>query len=350
LKFLSSRGIFLTAAEGTALEERIAAGAPSFHPWDALGTISRRDDLSAIHVNKILASSLVAGEEIRAAGLKVVVDCVNGAGGPIAALLLERLGTTAVWLHAEPTGIFPRNPEPVPENLAELGAAVVDAAAAIGFALDPDADRVAVVAEDGRAIGEEVTLAVVVDHVLPRVGGDVVVNVSTTLAIDEVATRHGAAVHRTPVGEVNVTEKMLAIGARIGGEGNGGVIVPDVNPGRDGLLGIALVLSALAREGVSVSALANRIPGTVMRKERIDAEGIDVARAVAALRKGLPAARVDETDGLKLVFADSWVHLRRSNTEPVLRLLAEARDAVRVDELVRETRALIEGSRAAGVG
>lgn len=350
LKFLSSRGIFLTAAEGAALRERIDAGPPPFRPWDSLGKIRARADLPALHVEKILASPLVAVAEIRAAGLKAVVDCVSGAGGPIAALLLERLGVPAVWLHAEPTGLFPRNPEPVSENLTELGAAVLAAGADVGFALDPDADRVAVVAEDGRPIGEEVTLAVVVDHVLPRLGGDVVVNVSTTLAIEEVAARHGGAVQRTPVGEVNVTERMLAIGSRIGGEGNGGVIVPEVNPGRDGLLGIALVLSALAREGEPVSALAKRIPATVMRKEKIAVEGIDVPRALAALRSGFPGARVDETDGLKFVFADGWVHLRQSNTEPVLRLLAEARDAVRVDALVRETRSLIDGSRAAGVG
>jgi phosphomannomutase len=257
-------------------------------------------------------------------------------------MLLERLGVRVTWLHDGPTGHFPRNPEPVPENLGELGAAVAAEGADVGFALDPDADRVAVVDETGRPIGEEVTLAVVVDFVLPKVGGDVVVNVSTTMAIDAVAERHGATVRRTPVGEVNVTEEMLRVGARIGGEGNGGVIVPAVNPGRDGLLGIALWLTALASEDATVSELAGRIPATVMRKEKIEVEGLPVDRILEELESGFPGARADRTDGLKLLVDGGWVHVRRSNTEPILRLLAEAEDAKAADELVRRTRALVD--------
>jgi phosphomannomutase len=346
LKLLSSRGIFLTATEGAELKARIDAGRPRFRAWDELGVLTRRDDLTAVHVEEILASPLVEPERIRERGLHAAVDCVNGAGGEIARLLLERLSVKATWLNADPTGRFPRNPEPVAENLAELGEAVSRASADVGFALDPDADRVAVVDESGRPIGEETTLAVVIDSVLPRVGGDVVVNVSTTMAIEEVASRYGARVYRTPVGEVNVTEKMLAIGAQIGGEGNGGVIVPAVNPGRDGLLGMALILTALAREGVSISQLSARIPNTVMRKEKIELSGISnksisVDHVWEELRAGFGNPKVDETDGLKLILDDGWVHLRKSNTEPILRLLAEARDPVRVDELVRETRELV---------
>jgi phosphomannomutase len=201
--------------------------------------------------------------------------------------------------------------------------------------------------ETGRPVGEEVTLAVVVDSVLPRVGGDVVVNVSTTMAIEDVAARHGARVHRTPVGEVHVTERMLASGAKIGGEGNGGVIVPDVNPGRDGLLGIALWLDALARQRAKASDLAGRIPFTVMRKEKIDLASADADRVLKDLESGWPGAKVDRTDGLKLLLPEGWVHVRRSNTEPILRLLAEARDERGADDLVRRARAIVQGAGAA---
>ncbi len=345
LKLLSSRGIFLTASEGASLKAAIDAGPPRFSAWDRLGLRSRRDDFAAVHVEAILASPLVDAARIRARGLVAVVDCVAGAGGPAAALLLDRLGVSATWLHAEPTGRFPRNPEPLVENLGELGRAVHAHGADVGFALDPDADRVAVVDETGRPIGEETTLAVLVDAYLPELRSDVVVNVSTTMALDDVCARHGARLHRTPVGEVNVTEKMLEIGARIGGEGNGGIIVPEVNPGRDGLLGIALWLTVLARSGESVSGLAGRIPRTVMRKGKIETEDLDLDVALAELRKGFGTARAETVDGLKLVFDDGWVHLRRSNTEPILRLLAEARTAERADELVRRTREIVEGVR-----
>jgi phosphomannomutase len=340
LKLLSRRGIFLTQDEGTALKVRIDAGRPNWHAWDELGARTERRDFSSIHVDEILASPLVDADAVRAAGLSAVVDCVAGAGGEIAGILCERLGVKASWLNEEPTGRFPRNPEPVPENLGELAAAVPAAGADVGFALDPDADRVAVVDETGHPIGEEVTLAVVVDSVLPQVGGDVVVNVSTTMAIDDVAARHGARVHRTRVGEVNVTERMLEIGARIGGEGNGGVIVPDVNPGRDGLLGMALWLTALAR-GAKVSELAGRIPATVMRKEKFEIEGIPVDQVMEGLEKGFSGAEIDRTDGLKLILDEGWVHVRQSNTEPVLRLLAEGRTADAVDDIVRKARQLV---------
>jgi phosphomannomutase len=351
LKLLSRRGIFLTADEGAELRRRIDAGPPRFAAWDRLGRIERRSDLNGIHVGQLLACDLVDAAAVRRAAPKVAVDCVAGAGGPVAALLLETLGAEPVWLHAEPTGRFPRNPEPTPENLAELGKLVRDSGADIGFALDPDADRVAVVDETGRPVGEEVTLAVVVDCYLPRLGGDVVVNVSTTMAIDDVAARHGAAVHRTPVGEVNVTERMLELGARIGGEGNGGVILPEVNPGRDGLLGMALWLTALAGPegsgGPKASELAARIPATVMRKEKIEIEGVDVDGVIGDLPGAFDGWRIDRTDGLKLVSDEGWVHVRKSNTEPILRLLAEARTAEAVDKLVARTREVVARAGAA---
>lgn len=346
LKLLSERGIFLTAEESRRFRDRLESGRPKFRPWDRLGTLERRD-LLATHVERILGSPLVDVAAIRAGGFHVVVDCVHGAGGPIARQLLERLGVRAEFVDFEPTGRFPRDPEPRPENLGVLGDAVRRVSAHVGFALDPDADRVAVVDERGRPVGEEVTLAVVVDSVLPRVGGDVVVNVSTTMAIDEVAARHGAKVHRTPVGEVYVTERMLATGSKIGGEGNGGVIVPDVNPGRDGLLGIALWLDALARQRARASELAARIPSTVMRKEKVELGTADVERVLRDLEAGYPGARVDRTDGLKLLVPDGWVHVRRSNTEPILRLIAEARSEESADNLVRQARRIVDGASVA---
>jgi len=346
LKLLSRRGIFLTAEEGASLRSRLDAGRPAWQPWDRLGARTARGDLSGIHVAAILASPLVNVTAVKAAGLSVVVDCVAGAGGEVAGILCERLGVKASWLHREPTGRFPRNPEPLPANLGELARAVPAAGADVGFALDPDADRVAVVDETGRPVGEEVTLAVVVDSVLPAVGGDVVVNVSTTMAIDDVAARHGSRVHRTPVGEVHVTERMLEIGARIGGEGNGGIIVPEVNPGRDGILGMALWLTALAG-GAKASELAGRIPATVMRKEKFEIEGIPVDQVMEGLEAGFPGARIDRTDGLKLVLDGGWVHVRKSNTEPVLRLLAEGRTAEIADGIVERARRLVSDSAPA---
>ncbi len=351
LKLLSSRGIFLTATEGAELKARIDGEPPDFHAWDGLGGRTVRDDFSSLHVDHILESPLVDVDRIRRRGLKVVVDCVNGAGGAIAALLLDRLGVEATWLNEEPTGRFPRNPEPVPENLTELAGAVAASGSDAGFALDPDADRVAAVDETGRPIGEEVTLAVVIDSVLPRVGGDVVVNVSTTMAIEDVAARHGSRVHRTAVGEVNVTEKMLETGAAIGGEGNGGIIVPAVNPGRDGLLGIALLCDAMASAGVGAEAgevaatrlseLAGRIAPTTMRKEKIQIGDVEVDEVLKGLEAGFAGAKADRTDGLKLLLDDGWVHVRKSNTEPILRLLAEARTAERVDEIVAQAHGLV---------
>jgi phosphomannomutase len=346
LKLLSRRGIFLTAAEGAELAKRIDADRPEWKPWNRLGARTTRSDFPSIHVDEILASPLVDAVAVRKAKLSAVVDCVAGAGGEVAGILCDRLGVATTWLHREPTGRFPRNPEPVVENLGELAIAVPPARASVGFALDPDADRVAVVDETGRPIGEEVTLAVVVDTVLPQVGGDVVVNVSTTMAIDDVAARHGAKVHRTPVGEVHVTERMLAIGARIGGEGNGGVIVPAVNPGRDGLLGMALWLSALAR-GARASELAARIPATTMRKQKIEIEGLSVDHVLEGLETGFPGARIDRTDGLKLILDEGWVHVRKSNTEPVLRLLAEGRTAEAADGIVERARRLVSESTPA---
>jgi phosphomannomutase len=347
LKLLSSRGIFLTDSEGASLKARIDSGPPEFAAWDKLGKKTERGDLTTAHIDRILAFSPLDAERIRSAGIIAVVDCVAGAGGAGARQLLDRLGVSAVWIHAEPTGRFPRNPEPLAEHLEELSRGVRAARADIGFALDPDADRVAVVDETGNPIGEERTLAGVIDSFLPYLRSDVVVNASTTMAIDDIAARHGVRVHRTPVGEVHVTEKMLALGARIGGEGNGGIIVPEVNPGRDAFLGMALWLSAMARENAKVSELASRIPPTFLRKERIEAKDVDWNRAVAELRRGFPAAQVETIDGLKLLFEDGWVHVRKSNTEPIVRLLAEARTSDRVEDLVRQAKGFIEGARAA---
>jgi phosphomannomutase len=326
LKLLSSRGIFLTDSDGAALKARIDAGPPVFSSWNALGKRSERTDLTQAHVDRVLSFPFLDPERIRSRGIVAAVDCVAGAGGGGARLLLDRLGVNATWIHAEPTGRFPRNPEPLAEHLGELSQAVRAAKA---------------------DIGEETTLAGVIDSFLPYLRSDVVVNASTTMAIDDIAARHGVRVHRTPVGEVHVTEKMLSVGARIGGDGNGGIIVPEINPGRDAFLGMALWLSALARENAKVSQIAARIPATVMRKDKIDAKDVDWNRAVAELRNGFPAARAETADGLKLLFEDGWVHVRKSNTEPIVRILAEARTADRVEDLVRRSRGFVEGARAA---
>jgi phosphomannomutase len=301
----------------------------------------RIHDASAIdvHVEKVLA--LVDAAAIRSAGLTVVLDSVNGAGAVPGRELLERLGCTVVGLNGEPHGRFGRGPEPVPENLGELAAQVAAAKAHIGFAQDPDADRLAIADDRGRCIGEEYTLVLAARRWLDLHGpGPIVVNLSASRMIDDAARAYpGASVHRTAVGEANVVQGMNARGAAIGGEGNGGVIVRSVCLVRDSLSAMALVLDLLAAEGRPLSALVAEMPSYAMIKHRIElAPGDDGAatRALARVEEHFAGERLDRTDGLRLDLDDGWVHLRPSNTEPIMRLIAEATTEKRARALIDE--------------
>jgi phosphomannomutase len=342
LKLLRGDGLFLTAQE----IETVAAleRAPSREHRIAVetGRVLRRDDADDLHLRAIL--ELVDVDAIRSARLSVVFDAVEGAGGYIIPRLLDELGVEHRDLHCGCTGHFPRDPEPRADHLHELAEVVEESGADLGLAVDPDVDRLALVDRGGVLLSEELTLALVADFMLERRSGPMVVNLSTTLAMDEVARRHGVELERTPVGEANVVAAMLQIGAVIGGEGNGGVIYPALHPGRDAVLGVALVLAAVADRG-SLRACLDRLPQSAMAKAKFDltSDLDDPSRWRIAAQSLGEGGEFDESDGVRYALADRWVHLRRSNTEPVLRIITEA-------ESENEARRLVDQVRAALVG
>lgn len=337
LKFLDGRGLFLTAAANRELQAALQRGGGHV-PWDRLGVLSARTDADDRHLEALLALPWLDPAAIAARRLKAVVDAVEGAGGGIVPRLLARLGVACVPLHCGLSGRFPHDPEPTPAHLSELCRAVRASGADLGFAVDPDVDRLALVDAAGRPLSEEMTLVLAVDFLLARRSGPVVVNLSTTRLIEAAAARHGAAVRRTPVGEANVVEEMLASGAVVGGEGNGGVIYPALHPGRDALVGIAMILQALAASGGTLRDLADGFPPMAMLKDKIPLrDGFDRQRWRTAL-SGLGVGELDERDGLKWTGATAWVHVRPSNTEPIVRIIAEAQDLESARALVADVR------------
>lgn len=342
LKLASERGIFLTPDQGRAVRGMVEEGRIPRATWDGLGGREERAGATAHHVERILADPFVDVEAVRRRRFRVVLDTCAGAGSLPAVPLLEALGVAVDGLNLDPTGRFPRDPEPSAANLTELCLRVKSSGADLGFAIDPDGDRLALVDADGQPLGEDLTLALAVDYVLGRGanGGPVVTNLSTSQVVERAAEAHGASVERTAVGEVNVALKMLESGSPIGGEGNGGVIHPGIHHTRDAPVAMALLLSHLARGGGSLSETAARFPSYAIRKAKlagVDGEAL-LARAVAAF----PGARQDRTDGLKLLWPErqEWIHLRQSGTEPVVRVIAEAPDAERAEALLDKARDL----------
>jgi phosphomannomutase len=341
LKLLSADGLFLSAEAIDALVRLESAAGRDHRIAVETGQLSARDDADALHLSAIL--ELIDVDAIRAAGLHVVFDAVEGAGGHIVPQLLDLLGVSHDDLYCGCSGHFPRDPEPRADHLGELAAKVADSGADLGLAVDPDVDRLAMIDRGGIALSEELTLAVVADHVLEKTPGPMVVNLSTTLAIDGVAERHGIELFRTPVGEANVVAGMLERGAVIGGEGNGGVIYPALHPGRDAVLGVALVLSAVAARG-SLRACLDRLPAAAMAKAKFDLtpEIDDPSRWRSAAQCLGEGGVFDESDGVRYALADRWVHLRRSNTEPVLRIITEAGTEEVAQALVETVRAALD--------
>jgi len=326
LKFLEGRGLFLTADQNREVRARYEAG-DGHVPWDRVGTVIEHPGADAAHLEAILALPWLERERIAARGLKVVVDAVEGAAGAIAPALLERLGVACVELHCGLSGRFPHDPEPTPAHLEELAHRVRDEGADLGFALDPDGDRLALVAPGGEPLSEELTLALAVDFVLGKQSGDVAVNLSTTRLIDDVAARRGARVWRTPVGEANVVETLLRESCIIGGEGNGGVIYPTLHPGRDGLVGIAMVLQHLAERERTLADLVGELPPVAMVKTKVGSQALPAGDGLAARLRALGPGTIDDRDGVKWTGDRAWVHVRPSNTEPVVRVIAEAESA-----------------------
>jgi phosphomannomutase len=348
LKLVSEEGIFLDDERSRAFRTYLAAEDPPRATWDTLGAVSEDRAAWSRHLAKILALPHIDVPKIRARRLKVAVDCVHGAGGPVVSELLERLGCEVSAIGMEPDGLFPRDPEPTAKNLADLCALTKKSGSEVGLAIDPDADRLSLVDEQGRTLGEDLTLALASAAVLKRTPGPVVTNLSTSQVIEDVARAHGSTVFRAPVGEVNVARRMQRERAVVGGEGNGGVILPALHYTRDAPLGVALILQHLTDEGVTVSAAAKKWPAYRIVKEKVTFPRKALAEGYAALERDLRAETKDESDGLRLAWPvrKAWLHVRPSGTEPVVRLIAESADEADAKELVtRAARVLADVAR-----
>jgi phosphomannomutase len=334
LKFLDSRGEFLSAAAMEDITKRAVGAECLFDAARRFGAIVANDTGDAIHIDRILKLDRIDPERIAARKLKAVVDCVNGAGSRILPSLLRRLGLAVVELYTDVEAPFPHDPEPKPQNLLDLSRAVVREKADIGFACDPDGDRLVLVDETGSVLSEELTLAIAADFVLREEKGPLVANLSTSRVLDDVGAAHGVSVHRSKVGEAHVTALMQETHAAIGGEGNGGVIYPRLHYGRDAMAGAALVLQALAEEGLSLAMKAASFPRYFIVKEKVAFKG-DYAAAEKSLMK-MFSGRVTAIDGTRIDMDGGWVHVRKSNTEPVMRIIAEARSIEEARSLVKK--------------
>jgi phosphomannomutase len=341
LKFVGSTGLFLEASEGAEMRALVERGIP-YVTWDKLGTVERYDGAVEAHLQKVLSIPYLDVEKIRARRFKVALDCVRGAGGVIMPQLLERLGCQVTATNLETDGRFPRPPEPVAENLGELEHLVLKSRAEIGFAVDPDVDRLALVSDEGRAIGEDYTLALAARVVLRHRRGPVVTNLSTSRVVEDVAAAAGVPVIRAPVGEVNVAVRMRTEAAPVGGEGNGGVILSEVHLGRDAPIGVALVLQLLVEDGRPLSRIVREFPRYVIVKDKLDRPAASLDSVYDALRGAFPGAAADTQDGLRLAWPDRWVHVRPSGTEPIVRVIAEAPTAEEAGELIRQSRAPLD--------
>jgi len=325
LKLLNADGEFINDAEGKAVLEIAENSDFKFADVNDLGKVYRDKTYLKEHIDKILALPLVGVEAIRKADFKIVIDCVNSTGGIFVPALLKALGVETVYeLFCEPDGIFPHNPEPLPENLTALSREVLSKRADLGIAVDPDVDRLCFVCEDGNMFGEEYTLVAVADYVLQHHKGNTVSNLSSTRALRDVTEKAGCEYHAAAVGEVNVVTKMKEVNAVIGGEGNGGVIYPELHYGRDALVGIALFLTHLAKTGKSVSNLRSTYPGYFISKNKITlTPEMDIDALLLKVEDKYKKQPYSTIDGLKIEFDKEWVHLRRSNTEPIIRIYSE---------------------------
>jgi phosphomannomutase len=349
LKFFASTGLFLDADENQEFWE-LAEHPASYVPWDKQGNYTLYEQFLDEHINQVLSLSSINVEKICSRKFKVVLDCVNAAGGIIVPRLLEKLGCEIIPLFCDVTGIFGHTPEPIPENLTALCAKVLETKADIGIAVDPDVDRLVLINEKGEPFVEEYTIATCVKFILEKVSSknlksaignrpsqNVVVNLSTTRAVEDIASQYNAITIRTPVGEINVAKKMKEVGAIIGGEGSGGIILPEVHLGRDAIVGIGLILEYLMEFGGTMSALKATLPQYFITKGKIELGNLHADEILLYLQeKYSSAGRINTDDGLKIDFPESWVHLRKSNTEPIIRIIAEAHTIAEANGLVKK--------------
>ncbi len=347
LKLLNSSGEFISDGEGQKVLELAEKGEFVFVDIKRLGKYITHTNYHKVHIQKILDLKIVDTEAIKKAGFSVAIDCINSVGGIILPDLLQQLGVKTIHeIYCEPNGLFPHNPEPLPEHLTEISQTVVKSKADVGFAVDPDVDRLAIICEDGSMFGEEYTLVAVADYVLSHRKGNTVSNLSSTRALRDVTEKHGGSYTASAVGEVNVVDTMKKTDAVIGGEGNGGVIYPPLHYGRDALAGVALFLSHLANSKLKCSELRKSYPSYHISKNKIQlGKGVQLDRILERIREAYKSFPINETDGLRIDFPDGWVHLRKSNTEPVIRIYSENRDLSKAesqaDEIINSVKKFI---------
>jgi len=338
LKMLNNQGEFLNSEEGKRVLEIAEKDAFTFAPVEFLGQVTVDTNFAQKHIQQVVALRLVDVELIKKANFKVVIDTINSVGGLVIPDLLHALGVkNVIGLNTEPHGDFSHTPEPLPENLGQISAAMVEYKADVGFVVDPDVDRLAIVCEDGSMFGEEYTLVSVADYVLSNRAGNTVSNLSSTRALSDVTAQYGGTYSAAAVGEVNVVAKMKETNAIIGGEGNGGVIYPALHYGRDALVGIALFLTHLAKSKLKCTELKAQYPAYHISKNKIQlTPQVDVDAVLAAMKKKYANERVNDIDGVKIDFANEWVHLRKSNTEPIIRIYAESKNEEAADQLAQK--------------
>jgi phosphomannomutase len=341
MKFMAPSGMFLDAAENAEFWA-LAASPARYAGWEEFGTVLADSSWIRKHIDAILTLHYIDVAKIRKRRFRVVLDCVNAAGGAIMPTLLRELGCDVIEMLCDVSGVFKHTPEPIPENLTELAKRVRDEHADVGVAVDPDVDRLVLINELGEPYGEEYTIATAIDFALrhrtpaPQVP-TVVVNLSTTRAVDDITRKHGARLLRTPVGEINVARAMKSVGALIGGEGSGGVILPAVHLGRDAMVGTGLIFQALAEAGTTLSQLKSTLPQYAIAKGKITIKSGSPDRVLAILRERHTASgRINTDDGVRIDFDDYWVHFRKSNTEPIVRIIAEAHDMDRARRIVEQ--------------
>ena len=336
LKLLNANGEFLSDAEGKRVLAMAEENDYDYPAIDGIGHVLAREDFNDEHIRLVLGLRLVDVEAVRKRHFKVVVDAVNSVGGIVMPKLLRALGCEVVELNCEPTGEFAHNPEPLPEHLTEISQVIVREKADLGVVVDPDVDRLAFVSEDGSMFVEEYTLVAVADYILSTQCGNTVSNLSSSRALRDVTERHGGKYYASAVGEVNVTTKMKEVGAIIGGEGNGGVIYPELHYGRDALVGTALFLTYLAKRGLTMTQLRATYPAYFASKNKIQlTPAIDVDKVLREIKERYRNEQVNDTDGVKIDFPENWVHLRKSNTEPIIRVYTEAKSMAEAEALAQ---------------
>ncbi len=325
LKLLNNLGEFMTPEQNREMLANLESSNKNYKPWNELGTVKSYSDGLKNHIEDVLKLKVIDVEKIKQKKFKVLLDCVNGAGSYVMPELLEKLGCEVIKINCEKTGIFPRLPEPVPENLTETMRAVKEHNADLGVVVDPDVDRLVLITDEGKPFSEENTIVQAVRFILNKEKGNVVVNMSTTRGVDEVAKKAGCKVFRSPVGEANVVKKMKEVNAVIGGEGSGGVIYPALHYGRDALVGTVIILQHLAEFSGTMTELKKALPSYEIVKKKIDISGINPDMVIKKLKEMYAGENINTDDGLRIDFEDHWVHFRKSNTEPIIRCIAEAK-------------------------